>query len=134
MVLTSRYDERIEPSPAPKQMCYQLLSILECHRGLLKLLAVGLMDGTNFWTILTALKDEGLLSEAAHVEEMMRNRTSVGVTNKCRFGSPLCLHPEESLLYVIHASHLNIYLPTCLPAYLPIFQFMSACTCLFHIP
>lgn len=43
------------------------------------------MDGTNFWTILTALRDEGMGAEAAHVEDIMRNRTLVGVTNKCRY-------------------------------------------------
>jgi hypothetical protein len=42
----------------------------------------GLMDGTNFRTILYALQDEGMAIEAADVTDMMRNRTLVGVTNK----------------------------------------------------
>jgi len=45
----------------------------------------GLMDGTNFRTILECLQDEGMKEEANHVEEIMRNRTVVGVTNKCRY-------------------------------------------------
>ena len=45
----------------------------------------GLMDGTNFWTILVALQDEGMHKEAAVVEEIMRNRTVVGVQNQCRY-------------------------------------------------
>ena len=45
----------------------------------------GLMDGTNFWTILTALVDEGMEKEAAVVREIMENRTVTGVRNQCRF-------------------------------------------------
>ena len=43
------------------------------------------MDGTNFWTILIALQNEGMHEEAKLVENIMRNRTIVGVTNKCRY-------------------------------------------------
>lgn len=42
----------------------------------------GLMDGTNFRTVLYALKDEGMDAEAKVVEDIMRNRTQVGVTNQ----------------------------------------------------
>ena len=45
----------------------------------------GLMDGTNFWTILLALEDEGLSQEAAVVREIMENRTVSGVHNQCRY-------------------------------------------------
>ena len=45
----------------------------------------GLMDGTNFRTILLALKDEGMAAEAAVVEDIMRNRTLFGVENQCRY-------------------------------------------------
>ena len=45
----------------------------------------GLMDGTNFWTILLALEDEGLTKEAAVVREIMENRTVSGVHNQCRY-------------------------------------------------
>ena len=45
----------------------------------------GLMDGTNFWTILLALQREGMVEEAAHVERIMRLRAVEGVTNQCRF-------------------------------------------------
>jgi hypothetical protein len=45
----------------------------------------GLMDGTNFWTILIALEDEGLTKEASLVREIMENRTVTGVHNTCRF-------------------------------------------------
>ena len=45
----------------------------------------GLMDGTNFWTILLALEDEGMKEEAAVVREIMSNRTLTGVHNQCRF-------------------------------------------------
>ena len=43
------------------------------------------MDGTNFRTILECLQDEGMTDEADRVTEIMRNRTLVGVTNKCRY-------------------------------------------------
>ena len=46
------------------------------------------MDGTNFWTILKALKDEGMTDEAAVVEQIMENRTLRGVENVCRFYAP----------------------------------------------
>ena len=45
----------------------------------------GLMDGTNFWTILVALEDEGMAAEAAEVRSIMENRTMLGVRNQCRF-------------------------------------------------
>ena len=45
----------------------------------------GLMDGTNFRTILFALEDEGLTKEASLVREIMENRTVTGVHNTCRF-------------------------------------------------
>jgi len=45
----------------------------------------GLMDGTNFWTILQALRREGMDTEAEHVEELMKERALTGVTNKCRY-------------------------------------------------
>lgn len=45
----------------------------------------GLMDGTNFWTILIALEDEGMAEEAAVVRGIMENRTMKGVHNQCRF-------------------------------------------------
>ena len=48
----------------------------------------GLMDGTNFRTILLALRDEGMDKEASVVEDIMRNRTLVGVVNKCRYYVP----------------------------------------------
>ncbi len=48
----------------------------------------GLMDGTNFWTILRALRDEGMHDEAAVVEDIMENRTLRGVENQCRFYVP----------------------------------------------
>ena len=44
----------------------------------------GLMDGTNFWTILQALKDEGMVAEFKQIEGIMRNRTLTGVHNQCR--------------------------------------------------
>ena len=47
----------------------------------------GLMDGTNFWTILTALEDEGMAEEAEEVRSIMENRTMLGVHNQCRFYS-----------------------------------------------
>lgn len=47
----------------------------------------GLMDGTNFWTILTALKDEGMTAEAAEVVSIMENRSMKGIVNQCRFYS-----------------------------------------------
>ena len=43
------------------------------------------MDGTNFWTVLVALQNEGMAKEAAEVEEIMRNRTVIGVHNQCRY-------------------------------------------------
>lgn len=46
------------------------------------------MDGTNFWTILKALKDEDMTDEAAVVEQIMENRTLRGVENVCRFYAP----------------------------------------------
>ena len=42
------------------------------------------MDGTNFRTILLALRDEGMHAEAEVVEGIMRNRTLLGVENQCR--------------------------------------------------
>ena len=45
----------------------------------------GLMDGTNFRTVLYALRDEGMTAEFKHVEDIMRNRTLVGITNQCRY-------------------------------------------------
>lgn len=45
----------------------------------------GLMDGTNFWSILLALEDEGMNEEAAVVREIMSNRTLTGVHNQCRY-------------------------------------------------
>jgi hypothetical protein len=45
----------------------------------------GLMDGTNFRTILEALQAEGMQAEATVVEEIMRKRAVTGVTNQCRF-------------------------------------------------
>ena len=45
----------------------------------------GLMDGTNFWTVLLALRAEGMAAEAEHVEAIMRSRTVEGVANQCRF-------------------------------------------------
>ena len=46
----------------------------------------GLMDGTNFWTVLEALKAEGdMQQEAAEVEAIMRKRAVDGVENQCRF-------------------------------------------------
>lgn len=48
----------------------------------------GLMDGTNFRTVLLALRDEGMMAEAATVEGIMRNRTLVGVENGCRYYVP----------------------------------------------
>ena len=48
----------------------------------------GLMDGTNFRTVLLALRDEGMQGEADVVEEIMRNRTLVGVGNGCRYYVP----------------------------------------------
>lgn len=45
----------------------------------------GLMDGTNFWSILLALEDEGMKDEASVVREIMSNRTLTGVHNQCRF-------------------------------------------------
>lgn len=48
----------------------------------------GLMDGTNFLTILRALRAEGLRDEATVVESIMRNRTIVGVENQCRYYVP----------------------------------------------
>ena len=48
----------------------------------------GLMDGTNFRTILLALRDEGMTQEADVVEGIMRNRTLLGVENQCRYYCP----------------------------------------------
>lgn len=48
----------------------------------------GLMDGTNFRTILIALRDEGMLAEAKEVENFMRTRTLIGVDNRCRYYAP----------------------------------------------
>lgn len=45
----------------------------------------GLMDGTNFWTILIALQDEGMKDEAAAVIEIMKSRAITGVHNQCRY-------------------------------------------------
>jgi len=47
----------------------------------------GLMDGTNFWTILIALENEGMSKEASDVVEIMRQRCMTGVHNQCRFYS-----------------------------------------------
>jgi len=47
----------------------------------------GLMDGTNFWTILIALQNEGMTEEAAEVIEIMKARAITGVRNQCRFYS-----------------------------------------------
>ena len=48
----------------------------------------GLMDGTNFRTILRALRAEGWHNEAATVEGIMLNRTVAGVENGCRYYVP----------------------------------------------
>ena len=48
----------------------------------------GLMDGTSFRDTLRALRDEGMDAEAADVEQIMRNRTLVGVENQCRYYVP----------------------------------------------
>jgi hypothetical protein len=53
----------------------------------------GLMDGTNFWTILTALQDEGMTKEAAEVVSIMENRTMKGIINQCRYYS---CQPEDT--------------------------------------
>lgn len=47
----------------------------------------GTVDGTNFWTILIALQNEGMTEEAAEVIEIMKARAITGVRNQCRFYS-----------------------------------------------